>query len=281
MTTKRWLLVAVGLVAIIIVIYYAYNRNGTNVERDAYTSGEKVVEYSPSGGPLRVLNETTGQFETVSDLSVEPNNEIERISFSPNGDSYLYSSLYDYPKDQILDADDNVEARSVYLSGDSKPIINNAHGSAWLSNDKLIYQDIKSLEVVTYSATRREELSRHNFDLENIVELHPLDENTAIALPISYDVSEVTSQIIYLDTLQTKNYISGLGLEVKTILDTDLIAYQVFDAEGNSQTAVSNWKTRNTVRTTDIYANALIWDKTGKLKYWDYETDTLIDLTDN
>lgn len=280
MVTKKWIFAVLGLVFLVAVVFYFIysNRNQSN-QGNISVSGEKVIEYSASGGPLKILNNASGKFEYLSDLNVEKDNEIDDVAFSPDGKSYLYSSVYNFPSDQVLSEEDDIEARSVYFSDKKGPSIFKAYSPVWLSNGKIIYQDRNSYELVIYSVTEQKEISRHDFGFEDSVEIYPLDENNIVALPTTYDVGEITSQIIDLETGKIKNYLSGLGLEIKTIVGTNLLAYQQIDTSNNALTKIINWETRAQVGETGIPVWSLTWDKQGAVKYLDSQTNKLVNLT--
>jgi len=278
MTTKKWLFAILGLIFLLAVVFYFIYSSQSN-QQVVSLSGEKVIAYSASGGSLKVLNNTTGKFEYLADLSLEKNDEIGEVVFSPNGKSYLYSTVYNLPSDQILEEEDEVEARSVYFSGKKEPSIFNAYSPVWLSSNKIIYQDCNSYELVIYSVREQKEISRHDFDFADLVEIFPLEENSIIALPATYDVSKITSQTINLESGKIKNYLTGLGLEIKTILGTDFLAYQIIDSENKSETKVINWRDGTEITKTNQSAGLLVWDKEGRVKYLDSKSNKLIDLT--
>ena len=283
MVTKKRIFIACGLllaiIAIVVIFYKTSGQKDQAGQKMVKPSGEKVITYSSKGGNLKILNNSTGKFEYLSDLKIEEDAEVDNVALSPDTKKYLYTTVQVFDGNKILGEEDDEEARTIYLSDAQEPIIFKAYSPAWLSDNKIIYQDRNSFELVVYSVVEKKEIQRKDYGLDYSVEIQPLDEQQIITVPSSYDVVETTSKIINLGSDSVKDYIDGLGLQIKTIVGSDLLAYQTSDENGNTNIVIFNWKTGKKIgEKSNISLQLLTWDSQGNIKYIDNKTNNLVDL---
>lgn len=272
---KTILLIAIALILLLTLIYFNTRRETTNDKTNQPViqfDEDQILRYSPDGSNLEIKDDN--DYRYLSKLPLDNNRTIINVNLSPNQNLLLYSSIKEYGENEVIDVDENNESQTLHLKQigedqQSTQMILDTYSAKWLSEDEIIYQDIETDELVIYSLRDKQEVYRKDFDLINMTNLYPLTDSEIIAVPYSYDVSDLQAEFINLEKNSKSDYLSGNGLEIKTILNTPYLYYSTI--EGTTRTAtVVEWKTGKTIYTTTD-SNFYTWDEEGSLYRVDQE----------
>ena len=272
-TNKKFiLLLLAGLLITISIlgIYFVFIKSKTGLteeDRIIDTNTGQVIRHKPSKNDIDIID---GQGNTVTtSINKDEKYYIENIVISPNNKKILYTTVYNYGQDEVIEEEDNPESQNLNIKNIDNPNddlnIHNTYSGVWLSDDKIAYQDAETNEIIIYSLSLKKEILRKDFKLENQHLLQPISEDKLIALPFCYDVSVIKSYLIDLKTNKSSLFLEGEGLKIKTCLGSDYLAYQ--QATDNGQILkIIKWNSMQEMfNSKEMTVDSVYWNEKGAI----------------
>jgi hypothetical protein len=274
MNKKIIIFVAAAILIIIIGIFIFVSRSPKALQpasQITYSTNETdELSFNQNSGTLSRFNPNTNQFESVTRI---PDKQVIDFQLSADSSSLFYT-FDPFSSNQVIEQGINPEAQTLKVKSlnDQTTALTkeNTFSAVWLDASTLIYQDISPLgggKLVIYSLKEAKEIKRVDLGSSDQVVISPLSKSYVVVYDYSTDVGQVSSQIVNLDSLTREKFLSGNGLEIKTVPDSKYLAYQTASGEA-VKTTVINWQTREKLYELNSPIHNLDWQKNDDVIYF-------------
>lgn len=276
MNKKILIFSAVAAIIITLGIYFATRRSAptqNNQTEQTFTASTGVLQFDPKSQTISIFDPAINRTKKLTSIA-----DSDVIDMATNADqtSLLYSTS-SFPPDSVLQVGDNPEAQILNiksLSGAFADISKaNVFSPAWLSPDKIIYQDIPDSgngDLVIFSVSENQIVNRVSFEPATQSQIHPLNDKTVIVSDFSSDVGDVTSRLVNLDSGEYSDYIAGYGLQFKSVPASKYLAYQTSSKDSaETKTAIIDWSSKEKILELDSSWVSLVgWAANGEKIYY-------------